>query len=172
MIHRVVVLALVLAACGEATEPAKTSSTATAATPTSAAYDSANDLADFPRFDMLVADEPWTVAVADTPTRRSRGLMGVTELVGVDGMLFVFVGETFTGPVDVPFTMRNTLMPIDIWFFSYDGKLVDHFTMQPCEEEPCPTYPASGPFAYALETEVGRIDPSGVVEMDFYGFED
>jgi uncharacterized membrane protein (UPF0127 family) len=132
----------------------------------------ANDLAGFPRFDMVVAGEPWTVAVADTPQLRSQGLMGVTELVGVDGMLFVFVGETVTDPVHVGFYMLNTLIPLDIWYFDYDGKLVDMLTMEPCEAAPCRTYLASDPFHYALETEVGRIDPTGVVEMEFYGFED
>lgn len=131
----------------------------------------ANDLAGFSRFDLVVANEPWTVAVADTPQLKALGLMGVTEL-SVDGMLFVFVGETVTDPVHVGFHMLNTLIPLDIWYFDYDGKLVDMLTMEPCEQAPCPTYLASDPFHYALETEVGRIDPTGVVEMDFYGFED
>ena len=121
---------------------------------------------------MVLAGEPWTVAVADTPLLRSQGLMGVTDLSAVDGMLFVFVGETVTDPVHVAFHMQDTLIPLDIWYFDYDGKLVDMLTMEPCERLPCPTYLASDPFHYALETEVGRIDPSGVVEMDFYGFDD
>ncbi len=105
--------------------------------------------------------------------------MGVTELVGVDGMLFVFVEGTFTDPVEqldpfgvVGFYMLNTLIPLDIWYFDHEGKLVDMLTMEPCEQEPCRTYFASDPFHYALETEVGRIDPTGVVEMDFYGVDD
>ena len=121
---------------------------------------------------MEVAGEPWTVAVADTPELRSHGLMGVTELVGVEGMLFVFVGETMTEPVHVGFYMLNTLIPLDIWYFDHEGRLVDMLTMEPCEEEPCRTYFASGPFHYALETEVGRIDPTGIVEIEFYDSED
>lgn len=173
MTRPIAALVLVVAACGDAADsPAATSSADSTAAVTVVPRNPANDLDDFPRFDMVVAGEPWTVAVAETPARRGRGLMGVTELVGVDGMLFVFVGETNTGPVEVPFTMRNTLIPLDIWFFDYDGKLVDQLTMQPCEKEPCPTYSAGGPFAYALETAVGRIDSSTVVEIEFYGFED
>lgn len=105
--------------------------------------------------------------------------MGVTELVGVDGMLFVFVEGDFTDPVEqsdpfgvVGFYMLHTLIPLDIWYFDHDGKVVDMLTMEPCQSEPCRTYFASDPFHYALETEVGRIDSTGVVELDFYDFED
>ena len=146
-------------------------STSSVTTPT-VTGPAANDLAGFARFDLVVAGEPWTVAIADTPALRGRGLMGVTELIGVDGMLFVFVEETYTDPVQVGFFMLNTLIPLDIWYFDYDGKLVDMLTMEPCQTEPCRTYFASDPFHYALETEVGRIDPAGIVEMDFYGFDD
>ena len=98
----------------------------------------------------------WTVAVADTRSLRGRGLMGVTELK-VDGMLFVF--ET---PVQVSFRMQDTLIPLDIAFFADDGSLVDRFTMTPCNEVPCPIYPAAAPARYAIETTVGgfgELDP-------------
>jgi hypothetical protein len=38
--------------------------------------------------------------------------------------------------------------------------------MTPCESDTCPTYPAAGPFMYAVETEVGRIDPPAPVDLD------
>jgi len=131
-----------------------------------------NDLAGFARVEVVLAGEPFTVAVADTPVLRAQGLMGVTDLVDVDGMLFVFVTETVIEPVLRSFWMRDTLIPLDIWFFDYDGKLVDMLTMTPCTAEPCERYTPSAPYNYAVETEVGRIGPTTTVELDFYGFED
>jgi hypothetical protein len=116
---------------------------------------------------VVVAGEPFTVATAATAELRSRGLMGVTDLVDVDGMLFVFVTETYTEPVQSSFWMKDTLIPLDIWFFDYSGKLVDMLTMTPCDSEPCQLYTPAGPYHYALETEVGRIDPNQTVELDF-----
>jgi uncharacterized membrane protein (UPF0127 family) len=92
--------------------------------------------------------------------------MHVTELVGVDGMVFVWDEE-----VSAAFWMKNTLIPLDIAFFGADGGLVpacepepwkqnchDHVTMVPCVEEPCATYPSLDPFQYAIETTVRGFD--------------
>ena len=111
--------------------------------------------------EVLVAEQPWVVAVADTRLLRTQGLMGVTELMNVDGMLFVF-----EEPVRVSFHMRDTLIPLDIAFFAGDGSLIDRFTMTPCDEDPCPTYPAAAPVKYAIETTVGGFDGLGSLRLD------
>lgn len=97
------------------------------------------------------------VAVASTPEARSQGLRGVDDLGDLDGMLFVW-DQT---PVTLRFTMAGTLMDLDIAFFEADGSFVDSFTMTACNEEPCPTYAASAPYAVALETPVGMLPPLG-----------
>jgi hypothetical protein len=117
--------------------------------------------AEFPRAVVEVGGEPWRVAVADTPQRRSRGLMGVTGLGGLDGMLFVWVDD-----VDGAFWMKDTLIPLDIAFFDSGGGLVDSLAMVPCEEDPCPRYRAAGSYRYALEVPAGGfegIDPLTLV---------
>jgi len=101
------------------------------------------------------------VAVADTPMLRARGLMGVTALAGVDGMLFVF-----EEPIRVTFHMQDTLIPLEIAFFAEDGSLVDRLTMVPCREVPCPTYPSGAPVTYAIETAVGGFDGLGTLSLD------
>lgn len=111
--------------------------------------------------EMAIAGENWIVAVADTPVLRAQGLMGVTELVEVDGMLFVFEEA-----VQVSFYMKDTLIPLDIAFFAEDGSLVDRFTMMPCEEVPCPTYPAAAPFRYVIEATVGGFDGLDALVLD------
>ena len=119
-----------------------------------------NNLTGFARVGISIAGEPWTVAVADTPVLRAQGLMGVTDLQ-VDGMLFVF-----ENPVQVSFHMQDTLIPLDIAFFDETGVLVDQFTMTPCSEVPCPTYPAAGPVVYAIETRVGGFDELGPLALE------
>lgn len=161
----------------DTTSPATTSPVTTSPATTSPATTgpAANDLAGFGRANAIVGGEAVVVAVADTPELRGQGLMGVTELVDVDGMLFVFAEE-----VEAAFWMKDTLIPLDIWFFDSDGGFVDMLMMTPCAAsaigkdpfhlaDPCETYPASGPFQYALETEVGRLPATADLELDLSG---
>ena len=101
---------------------------------------------------IIVDGREMTVAVAETPAKRSQGLMGVTDLGGLDGMLFVFGADS-----EVGFWMKNTLIPPDIVFFTANGRFVDSLTMAPCTEEPCPTYRPSGAYRYALEAPAGDL---------------
>jgi uncharacterized membrane protein (UPF0127 family) len=112
----------------------------------------AGELTGFSFIEATLGAERLTLAVADEPALRSRGLMGVTDLGSVDGMLFTWGGEQVTSR----FFMLNTLMPLTIAFFGDQGDLVDVVDMVPCEEDPCPTYGASGPYAYAVEFPAGR----------------
>jgi uncharacterized membrane protein (UPF0127 family) len=62
--------------------------------------------------------------------------------------------------------MKNTLIPLDVAFFTVEGVLVDLLRMEPCTADPCPIYQPRGEYRYALETEVGRwdaIDQPGLV---------
>jgi len=104
------------------------------------------------------------VAVAETPDQRSQGLMGVTDLGGLDGMLFVFQADSEGG-----FWMKNTLIPLDIVFFTADGGFVDALTMLPCVEDPCPTYRPDGSYRYALEALAGDlafVTPTARLELN------
>jgi len=145
------------------TVPPSTAATAISTTSSSAAADSdlpldSGDVAGF-RLDMVhVGGEPMLVAVADTSDLRQRGLMGVTDLGDLDGMLFEW-DELVTGS----FWMKDTLIPLDIVFFDADGKPVGSASMTPCLEAPCARYGADGAYLWALETPVGVLpDPSGV----------
>ncbi|HEX2154257.1 MAG TPA: DUF192 domain-containing protein [Acidimicrobiia bacterium] len=97
--------------------------------------------------------ERFVVAWAGTPSSRSRGLMEVDDLGDLDGMLFDLGSER-----SVAFTMRNTLIPLDIYFFDSQGLGVGMLEMVPCEEEPCPTYTIDSPARYALEVPASRPD--------------
>ena len=114
-------------------------------------------LAAFEVDEVELGGEAWTVAIADTSRLRSQGLMEVTDLGALDGMLFVFAADTTT-----QFHMTDTLIPLDIAFFTAVGRLVSVTQMVPCPETPCPDYSAGGAYRYALEAPAGAlfgIDP-------------
>lgn len=121
--------------------------------PTVSAGVDTGDLVD-PEVRTIVVDgSPLTVAWADTYATRTRGLMQVEDLGGLDGMLFD-LGDTAIHT----FTMRNTLIPLDIVFFDQDGAGVGMLEMTPCNAEPCPGYTVGVPSAYALEVPAGSVE--------------
>jgi uncharacterized membrane protein (UPF0127 family) len=94
----------------------------------------------------------WAAATAD---QQARGLMGVTDLSGADGMLFRFGGETTS-----QFWMRDTPTPLSNAFFAGDGTFVSSVDMTPCVEGPaaaCDLYSAAGPYTDAVEVARGRL---------------
>ncbi len=117
-----------------------------------ATAEESSGLGEFGTASITVGDRAMTVAVADTPDERSQGLMGVTDLDGLDGMLFVFQADS-----DVGFWMKDTLIPLDIAFFDADGAFVDRLMMEPCTADPCPTYQPVGSYRYALEAPAGDL---------------
>jgi uncharacterized membrane protein (UPF0127 family) len=95
--------------------------------------------------------------LADDLESRGRGLMHVTDLAGRDGMAFVY-----DAPHTTSFTMRNTVMPLSIAFFAADGSFLDAFDMEPCTEEPCPSYPTPDGFVVAVEAPRGALPALGI----------
>jgi hypothetical protein len=93
------------------------------------------------------------VAVATDRDQLAQGLMGVTDLGGLDGMMFVWDADVASA-----FWMKDTLLSLDIAFFAADGTLVDLLSMEPCVAEPCEHYQPSGPYRYALEAPRGAFD--------------
>ncbi|MGQ0849610.1 MAG: DUF192 domain-containing protein [Actinomycetota bacterium] len=113
---------------------------------------------------ITLGTERMAVAVADDDDERSRGLIGVDDLGDLDGMLFVWADEVLTG-----FWMKDTLIPLDLRFFSSEGALVDATSMEPCLADPCLVFVAADPFRWALETPRGRLgvaDPALVLRVD------
>jgi uncharacterized membrane protein (UPF0127 family) len=92
--------------------------------------------------------------------KRGQGLMGVTDLDGKDGMIFVY-----DEPVTSQFWMRNTPTPLDIAWFDADGGFVSSATMEPCltgPDEECARYDAAAPFLMALEVFAGDMAELGI----------
>jgi uncharacterized protein len=99
--------------------------------------------------------------VAADPAARARGLMGRTEVPEGTGMVFLY-------PRDVAeaYWMKNTLVPLSIAFVAADGRVVSVAEMTPCTADPCPSYPAAGPYRYAVELPAGAFEAAGVGEGD------
>lgn len=147
---------LALAACsGLGSQTSATTASSPPATPTTTASvadttvsSTVGDLVGLPTTDVLVGDTALRVWVADDGEERSQGLRRVAALPDdIDGMLFVW--DT---PTETAFVMEDTLIPLDVWFFDDQGRLVGTHAMTPCAEEPCPTYPTPGPVRWAMET--------------------
>ena len=64
-------------------------------------------------------DVPVKVEVADTPDRRSLGLMYRKELASDAGMLFIFDATDH-----LSFWMKNTPLPLDMIFIGEDRRIV------------------------------------------------
>jgi len=102
----------------------------------------------FDETEITVGAEALTVAVADTPQKRARGLMEVEKLpAGLDGMLFVYEESK-----PATFHMLNTSIPLDIWWFDGGGSLIGAAPMEPCFVEPCLSFGSPGPVMWVLET--------------------
>jgi uncharacterized membrane protein (UPF0127 family) len=98
--------------------------------------------------------------LADQPELRARGLMGVTDLGGRDGMLF-----RYDAPHDGRFWMKDTVLPLSIAFYVEDGGFVSATDMDPCPSgTECPRYAAAGPFTAAVEVPQGDLPDLGLVE--------
>ena len=101
------------------------------------------------------------VRIADNDEERQLGLMGVASLPANEGMAF-----EFTEPTDSWFWMKNTLIPLSIAFIGEDDRIVTLLEMQPCLEEPCPTYSATDRYVLAVEANAGWFDEHGIEEGD------
>ncbi len=99
------------------------------------------------------------VELADTVSRRRKGLMFRKELALDHGMLFLFKEEK-----QLSFWMKNTFIPLDILFFSAEQEFISSNTMYPCRAQLCPRYKSAIPAQYALEVPIGFVREHGIKE--------
>ena len=170
-----VLLVLAVAACGDDSTPsdAGVSSTLSPLTPTTPVSPTTRTDGGPIGFDTVLvrisAPDGTTCErcmwLADDRQDRARGLMGVTDLGGLDGMAF-----RYDDPDRRTFWMKNTLLPLSIAFVGEEGRVVGSADMAPCQADPCPSYGPDEPFVVAIEVEQGRlaelgIGPDSVVEL-------
>ena len=111
--------------------------------------------------------ERFTVELATTPEDQALGLMFREDLPDDPGMLFIFPTETRRS-----FWMKNTRIPLDIFYFDADLRLVSVAeNARPCRVQQCPSYPSTGPARYVLELNAGKaaelgVEPGDVLLLD------
>ena len=98
----------------------------------------------------------WVLAErADSPEKRSRGLMFRSSLRERDAMIFYFDEAAYQ-----TFWMFNTRIPLTVIFLDDGLRVVDMKNMAPCPEknaELCPTYTSQGLARYAIEVNQGFV---------------
>lgn len=115
--------------------------------------------------------QPWVelkgqrfiVEVADDHDERARGLMFRDELAEGTGMLFLHDAER-----PLAYWMKNTKIPLDIFYFDASRKLVSVSRGVPACSlgDRCPPYPSAGPAIYVLELNAGEASRLGVASGD------
>ena len=106
--------------------------------------------------------ERFSVEVAATQKTQALGLMFRDRMPADRGMLFIFPVQGMRS-----FWMKNTRIPLDIFYFDEDLKLVSvSENARPCRTQRCPGYPSAGPAKYVLELNAGKAAELGVQAGD------
>lgn len=109
---------------------------------------------------IFIDNHPFGVEVAQSEASKERGLMGRTNLLERQGMLFVW-----QQPQHQEFWMKDTLIPLDILFFNNKGMLIGLSSQTPiCVQDPCPIYDGNTKEKSQFVVEL----KSGIAEK--YGF--
>jgi uncharacterized membrane protein (UPF0127 family) len=83
--------------------------------------------------------------------------MDRTSLAPDAGMAFLF-----EVPVEIPFYMKDTLIPLSIAFWDENLRIVAILDMTPCRADPCPDYFAPRPYLGAVEANRGFFTEHGI----------
>ena len=109
-----------------------------------------------------LAGERFYVELASTPEEQALGLMFREELADDRGMLFIFPVERMRS-----FWMKNTRIPLDIFYFDSDLKLVNVVeNAKPCKTRSCKPLLSAAPARYVLELNAGKAAELGVKPGD------
>lgn len=95
---------------------------------------------------ILIGDQEFDVAIADTPEARREGLEPYGYLKPDEGMLFIFEEE-----VTEPFTMANCAIDLDIIFIDSEGEVISVHPTKAYDEEPVI---CKWPYMYVLEVNI------------------
>ena len=111
---------------------------------------------------MTLKGQKFMVELAETQEKQALGLMFRDSLPQDHGMLFIFPGEARRS-----FWMKNTRIPLDIFYFNSKLELVSVAgDARPCRTRNCPPYPSEGPAQYVLELNSGKAAELGVKAGD------
>lgn len=103
--------------------------------------------------------------IADTPEKRTNGLMFIDKISENQGMVFLFGKPEYEA-----FWMKNMKMPIDILFIKKDKISKIYKEVPICKSEPCKLYNSNFPVDSVLELKTGFCDKYNVKAGDKISF--
>ncbi len=116
---------------------------------------------------VVLKGQRFTVELATDRKQQALGLMFRDSMEDDHGMLFIFPTEATRS-----FWMKNTRIPLDIFYFDKNLALVNVAkNARPCRTQRCPGYPSEGPAMYVLELNAGKADELGVAAGDVLSLE-
>ncbi len=115
------------------------------------------------KYSIKVGNKILLLELALTANSREKGLMHRGKLDDAEGMLFVF--ET---PQPMRFWMKNTRIPLDIGYFSKDGRLKELHRGQPFDLTGVPSRSQS--LQFVIELNAGEFKRLGIEMGDRIDF--
>jgi uncharacterized membrane protein (UPF0127 family) len=107
------------------------------------------------KFEIQVAEKKLLLELAITPEKREKGLMYRDDLQSGEGMIFVF-----ESPQPMRFWMKNTRIPLDIGYFSPDGRLKELHRGKPFDLSGMPS--RSNFLQFVIELNAGDYKKLGI----------
>lgn len=150
------------AVADKAPVPDETKPEATAATKPQKAAEASNpkrlyQLADLQKAKIEIDGKSISVWVMNDEGKREEGMMWLDDkdVKNDEGMLFVFPAVQ---PVQNGFWMQNTVLPLDIMYFSHAGKLINTQEGKPFDET---SLKPTSPYLYVVEMKQGSAKRLG-----------
>lgn len=106
----------------------------------------------FPIIELQLKGKNYQIEVADTPQRKSQGMMFRQSIHPNSGMLFAY--ET---PVNVNIWMKNTLIPLAVIWLDAQAVIMDMKVLYPCSSRNCPSFGPPQASMYVLELHSNEL---------------
>lgn len=113
-----------------------------------------------PVVDLTLNGKLYHIEIADTPNRKSRGLMFRESIKRNAGMLF-----PYDTPVHLNIWMKNTLIPLGVLWLDNEARIIYRKILPPCRVANCPSFGPEQPSSYALELHPAELDRFKVGEQ-------
>jgi len=107
------------------------------------------------KFEIQVGGKKLLLELAITPQKREKGLMFRDALQSGEGMIFVF-----ESPQPMRFWMKNTRIPLDIGYFSPEGRLKELHHGKPFDLSGMPS--SSNSLQFVIELNAGDYKKLGI----------
>lgn len=107
------------------------------------------------KFEIQVGEKKLFLELALTPEKREKGLMHRDNLQKGEGMIFVF-----ENPQPMRFWMKNTRIPLDIGYFSPEGRLKELHRGKPFDLSGMPS--SSNSLQFVIELNAGDYQDQGI----------